>query len=117
MAQSEGETTWTQWDDEEAGTKNMTAGAIFASALAAGVIAYLLRRARQEQEEEARTPAGLASRALERTRDAVDVEAGREFLVKKVLPEFKPALLSILEEVEDAVDKAFRRAEKAIKNL
>lgn len=115
MAQNEGETTWTQWGEDEGGAKNMAAGAIVASAVAAGVIAYLLRRARQE--EEARTPAGLAGRALERTREAVDVEAGRDFVMKKVLPEFKPALLSILEEVEDAVGKAFRRAEKAIKKL
>jgi len=45
------------------------------------------------------------------------VEAGREFLVKKVMPEFKPALLAILDELEDVVDTAFRRAEKAVKNL
>jgi hypothetical protein len=86
--------------------------------VAAGVIAYLLRKARQEEEE--RTPAGLAGRAFERTREAVGedrVEAGRDFLMKKVMPEFKPALLSILEEVEDVVDQAFRRAEKSIKNL
>jgi hypothetical protein len=37
--------------------------------------------------------------------------------VAKVLPELKPALLGILEEVEDMVDDSFRRAEKAIKNL
>ena len=96
----------------------MAAGAILASAVAAGVIAYLLRRARQEQEE--RTPSGLAGKAYERTRDIVGddrIEVGREFLVKKVVPEFKPALLAILEEVRDVVDDAFKRAEKAIKNM
>ena len=45
------------------------------------------------------------------------VEAGRDFLIKKVVPEFKPALLAILDELEDVIDQAFRRAEKAIKNL
>jgi len=116
MAQNEAESTWTQWEDE-GGNKNMAAGAILASAVAAGVVAYLLRRARQEEE---RTPAGLAGKAYERTRDVVGyerVEAGRDFLVKKVMPEFKPALLAILDELEDVVDTAFRRAEKAIKNL
>ena len=118
MGQTESGSTWTQWEDEGGSSRNMAAGAILASAVAAGVIAYLLRRARQEEEE--RTPVGLAGRAFERTRDAVGedrVEAGREFLMKKVMPEFKPALLSILEEVEDVVDQAFRRAEKSIKNL
>lgn len=118
MGQTESGSTWTQWEDEGSSSRNMAAGAILASAVAAGVIAYLLRKARQEEEE--RTPAGLAGRAFERTREAVGedrVEAGRDFLMKKVMPEFKPALLSILEEVEDVVDQAFRRAEKSIKNL
>jgi len=117
MAQ-QGESTWTQWEDEGGGNRNMAAGAILASAVAAGVIAFLLRRARQEEED--RTPAGLAGRAFERTRDAVGddrIDAGRDFVMKKVIPEFKPALLSILEELEDVVDHAFRRAEKAIKNI
>ena len=116
MAQ-QGESTWTQWEDEGGGSRNMAAGAILASAVAAGVIAYLLRRARQEEE---RTPSGLAERALERTRGVVGddrVEASRDFLMKKVVPEFKPALLAILEELEDVVDDAFRRMERAIKHL
>jgi hypothetical protein len=118
MEQPESGSTWTQWEDENGGNKNVAAGAILASAVAAGVIAYFLRRARREEEE--RTPAGLAGRAFERTRDAVGderVEAGREFLMKKVIPEFKPALLAILDELEDVIDNAFRRAEKAIKNI
>ena len=117
MAQNETSSSWTQWEEDDSGNRNMAAGAILASAVAAGVIAYVLRRARQEEE---RTPSGLAGKAFERTRDMVGderVEAGRDFLVKKVMPEFKPALLAILEEVEDAVESAFRRAEKAIKNL
>ena len=117
MAQ-QGESTWTQWEDEGGGNRNMAAGAILASAVAAGVIAYLLRRARQEEVE--RTPSGLAGKALERTRDAVGddrIEAGRDFLVKKIVPEFKPALLAILEELEEIVDDAFKRMEKAIKNM
>jgi hypothetical protein len=45
------------------------------------------------------------------------VEAGRDFLMDKVLPELKPALLSALSEIEDVVDQAFRRIEKNIKKL
>lgn len=118
MMAQQGESTWTQWEDEGGGSRNMAAGAILASAVAAGVIAYLLRRARQEEEE--RTPAGLAGKAYERTRDLVGddrMEVGRDFLLKKVVPEFKPALLAILEEVQEVVDDAFKRAEKAIKNM
>jgi hypothetical protein len=116
MAQ-QGESTWTQWEDEGGGNRNMAAGAILASAVAAGVIAYLLRRARQEEE---RTPAGLAGKAMDRTRDVVGddrIEAGRDFLMNKIVPEFKPALLAILEELQDVVDDAFKRAEKAIKSM
>src|SRR5439155_24349252 len=107
MAQNETSSSWTQWEEDDSGNRNMAAGAILASAVEAGVIAYVLRRSRQEEE---RTPSGLAGKAFERTRDMVGderVEAGRDFLVKKVMPEFKPALLAILEEVEDAVESAF----------
>jgi hypothetical protein len=48
---------------------------------------------------------------------ADNMEAGREFLMDKVLPELKPALLSALSEIEDVVDQAFRRIEKNIKKL
>ena len=43
--------------------------------------------------------------------------AGRDFLMDKVLPELRPALLSALSEIEDVVDDAFRRIEKNIKKL
>jgi hypothetical protein len=119
MDQPQSESTWTQWEDESDGSnRNMVAAGILASAVAAGVIAFMLRRARQEEEE--RTPVGFAGKAFERTRDAVGderMEAGRDFLMKKVVPEFKPALLSILEELEDVVEDAFKRAEKAIKSM
>jgi hypothetical protein len=46
-----------------------------------------------------------------------NVEAGRDFLIEKILPELKPALLSALSEIEDVVDQAFRRIEKNIKKL
>ena len=45
------------------------------------------------------------------------MEAGRDFVMDKILPELKPALLSALSEVEDVVDQAFRRIEKNIKKL
>jgi hypothetical protein len=118
MEQPQTGTTWNQWEDEGSRTWTMAAGAILASAVAAGVVAFVLRRARHA--EEARTPTGFASRAFDRTREMVGddrLDAGREFLAKKVVPEFKPALLAILDDLEEVVDNAFRRAEKAIKKL
>jgi len=96
------------WEDRS----GRAAGTILATAVAAGVIAYFLRRSREEEEP--------ASRVAKMARDWAgtdNLEAGRDFLVDKVLPELKPALLSALAEIEDVVDQAFRRIEKNIKKL
>lgn len=96
------------WEDRG----GMAAGTILATALAAGVIAFLLRRSREEEE-----PVGRVARIAGKWADSDGLEAGREFLMDKVVPELKPALLAVLEEIEDVVDHAFRRAEKSIKKL
>ena len=96
--------------------RNLAAGIILASAVAAGTIAYMLRRSREEEP----TPASIAGRAWGRARETAGeerVDAAREFVMDKVMPELKPALLAILGELEDAVDEYFRRAEKAIKRM
>ncbi len=90
----------------------MAAGTVLATALAAGVIAFLLRRSREQVEP----PSRVARLARDWT-GADSMEAGREFLMQKVIPELKPALLAVLSEIEDVVDQAFRRAEKSIKRL
>ncbi len=96
------------WEDR--GT--MAAGTILATALAAGVIAFLVRRSREEEE-----PSGRVVKLARNWADSDTVDASRDFFVDKVLPELKPALLAILEEFEDVVDQAFRQAEKRIKKL
>ena len=97
------------WEDHS----GRTAGTILAAAVAAGVIAFLVRRSREEPPPPvtgvARFARGLAA--------SDNLEAGRDFLVDKVLPELKPALLSALSEIEDVVDQTFRRIEKNIKRL
>jgi hypothetical protein len=98
------------WEDNS----GKAAGTILASALAAGVLAYLWRRSRESQTPEATR--GLTS-LMATLGESDNLQAGQEFFVEKVLPELKPALLSILAEVEDLVDQAFRRAEKQIKKL
>ncbi len=97
--------------------RGLATGTIVASALAAAVIAFMLRRARQE--EEVQMPAG-AGGAWERARALVGedrLEAGREFLTERVIPEFKPTLLAILKDFEDLTDQWFRQAEKSIKRM
>src|SRR3954449_4093948 len=96
------------WEDRS----GRAAGTILATAVAAGVIAFLLRRSREEEE-----PANKMARIARDLAGSDGVEAGRDFLVDKVLPELKPALLSALGEIEDVVDQAFRRIEKNIKRL
>jgi len=96
------------WEDRS----GRAAGTILATAVAAGIIAFLLRRSREEEE-----PANKMAKMARDWAGSDGVEAGRDFLIDKVLPELKPALLSALAEIEDVVDQAFRRIEKNIKKL
>jgi hypothetical protein len=97
------------WEDRS----GRAAGTILATAVAAGVIAYLLRRSREEEEE----PTSRVARLARDWAGSDSVEAGRDFVMEKILPELRPALLSALSEIEDIVDQAFRRIEKNIKKL
>ena len=97
------------WEDRS----GRAVGTIVATAIAAGVIAYVLRRSRQEEEE----PTNRVAKLARDWAGSDSVEAGREFVMDKIVPELKPALLSALSEIEDIVDEAFRRIEKNIKKL
>jgi hypothetical protein len=97
------------WEDRG----GRAAGTILATAVAAGIIAFLLRRSREEEEE----PANRVAKLARNWAGSDSVEAGRDFVMDKIVPELKPALLSALSEVEDIVDQAFRRIEKNIKKL
>lgn len=96
------------WEDRG----GIAASTILATAVAAGVVAFLLRRSREDEQ-----PTSRVARFARDWAGSDGVEAGRDFVVGKVLPELKPALLSVLGEVEDVIDQAFRRAEKTIKRL
>jgi hypothetical protein len=98
------------WEDRG----GRAAGTILATAIAAGIVAFLVRRAREEEEE---IPSNRMMRLARDWASSDGVEAGRDFMMAKVLPELKPALLSALEEIEDVVDDLFRRIEKNIKRL
>jgi hypothetical protein len=105
---SEGAYGTRPWEDRG----SRAAGTILATAIAAGVIAFLLRRAREEEE-----PTNRAAHLVRSWAGSDNVEAGREFFMDRILPELKPALLSGLSEIEEIVDQAFRRIEKNIKRL
>jgi len=96
------------WEDRS----GRAVGTILATAVAAGLIAYILRRSREEEE-----PTGRVAKLARDWAGSDGVEAGRDFLMDKIVPELKPALLSALSEIEDIVDQAFRRIEKNIKKL
>jgi hypothetical protein len=105
---SEGAYGTRPWEDRG----SRAAGTILATAVAAGVIAFLLRRAREDEE-----PTSRAANLMRSWAGSDNVEAGREFFMDRILPELKPALLSGLSEIEEVVDQTFRRIEKNIKRL
>jgi hypothetical protein len=91
-------------------------GTLLAGVVVVGIAAALVRRARHRQN----TPAAVATQAFAQTRDALSsqgLEAGRDFLVKTVVPEFKPVIQAFLDELKMLIDDAFTRAEKALKEL
>jgi hypothetical protein len=104
--------------DEQAG--GIPTGAIVASAIAAGVVAFMIRRAKRE-EPRIETPADVAAAAWGRVQDpefrARTAGATKEFLMERVGRELKPVLLELLQDVREYVDLGFKRAEKAIKDL
>jgi hypothetical protein len=99
------------WEDKG----GRAVGTVLATAIAAGVIVYVLRRSRAEEVVE--EPPNQLARLARDWASSESVEAGREFVMDKIVPELKPALLSALSEIEDIVDQAFRRIEKNIKKL
>jgi hypothetical protein len=109
--------------DEEGGGGGLPTGAIAAAAVAAGVIAFLIRRARRAEQArvEAPAPVEAAAVAWERVKDT-DVPgktaaATREFMMERVVPELKPILLDLLADLKAYCDQGFKRAEKAIKDF
>jgi len=97
------------WDN------NKTAGTVVAGVVTAGTIVYLIRRSARK-----RRPTDLAGKVSELARDVVGddpIEAGQEFLMKQVLPELKPVLLAIVDDLEKVVMDRFKLAEKTIKKL
>lgn len=100
--------------EDQAGGLSM--GAIMATAIAAGVIAYVIRRARLPNEARVRGSgrAHWADKADLRWRTAA---ATREFVTERILPEMKPALLDLLKDAKAYVDQGFKRVEKAIREF
>ncbi|MDP8922173.1 MAG: hypothetical protein M3O34_04765 [Chloroflexota bacterium] len=107
------EDTWTDWDGGNRGTQ---IGTVAAVALAAGVVAYLIRRSRRQEPAYVKA-ANRASESAVALFGDDSLSAGRELFNEKVLPELKPVLRSLLHELEGVVVQGFRRAERSINNL
>jgi hypothetical protein len=103
-----------QYSNADFWNRNKTRGAITVAAVATIVVAYRIRHARRRPQLD------LSGKVSKVAKDVVGddpLEAGREFLVATVIPEFKPALLTILKDFEEVVEDAFTRAEQAVKKL
>ena len=95
--------------------RNRATGTLVAGAIAVGTIVYLMGRAGKRRRSK-----NLAGKVSELARDVVGgdpLEAGQEFLVKQVIPELKPVLLAILDDIEKVVADGLQRAEKSIKKI
>lgn len=98
-------------DVEELGG-GFPAGAIVGIAVAAGIAAFLISRAKRPPEAPPPPPPEPEGDLRERT-----VSAAREFVAGRLLPELKPVLLELVAEVKAITDMAFQRLEKAIAAL
>lgn len=87
-------------------------GVIIGIAVAAGIGAFLISRARGRPEAPPPPPPAPGGDLRERT-----VSAAREFVAGHLLPELKPVLLELLAEVRAITDTALQRLEKAISAL
>jgi hypothetical protein len=104
--------------DEQGG--GIAPGAIVATAVAAGLAAFLIRRA-THREKQVETPVEVAAAAWDRVSDpnlrGRTVAATRDFFTDRVLPEMKPVLLDLVRDIKGYVDDAFRRIEQAIRDI
>ena len=107
------EDTWTDWDG---GNRGAQVGTMAAVALAAGVVAYVIRRSRKQEPVYVAATNRASDSAMALFGDD-SLSAGRELFNEKVLPELKPVLRSLLRELEGVVVTGFRRAEKSINDL
>ncbi len=107
------EDTWTDWDG---GNRGAQVGTVAAVALAAGVVAYLIRRSRKQEPVYAVAANRASDTAVSLFGDD-SLSAGRELFNEKVMPELKPVLRTLLRELEGVVVQGFRRAERSIDDL
>jgi hypothetical protein len=112
MEQNVSDRSWTQWSEAENSGNNMMVGVVVGSAIVAGLLAYMMRRKSTPDTAADRLASQLAGERGEKF-----AEGSREFLMKKVVPEMRPAMLALLGELEDSVNLGFRRVEKQIKKL
>src|SRR5688572_4868375 len=103
-----------QMTQDEMGA-GISAGAIVATAVPAGVIAFLIKRAVHGESHASRPEEAMVA-AREAFADADlpgrSATAAREFLVERILPELKPILRDIIKDIKSYVDDGFKRLER-----
>ena len=90
---------------------------LLASGIAAGILAYAVSSRAVRRERVPATPQEAIAVKAKELSETEAARAGREFLVKKVVPELKPVLIDLLHQAEEYVDHYFERAEKAVKAM
>lgn len=96
------------------GMPGVTVSAIVASAIVAGAIAFLLRRALRSDGEPPKAAEDRFDPEVLRDRAA---SVTNEFLREHVAPELKPMMLAVLRDVQEYVDRGFQRAEQTVRGF
>lgn len=108
------EETWTDWDSGGRGTQ---IGMFVGLAVGAGLLLFILRRIFAPKPKPVEVLADSFSERAAALFGTDSLEAGRELLGAKILPEMKPVLRALLREIEASVAQGFKRAERAIDEI
>lgn len=108
------EETWTDWDS---GGRSTQIGMFVGLAIGAGLLLFILRRIFAPKPKPVEVLAdSFSERAAALLRNE-PMALGRELLGEKILPEMKPVLRALLQEIEASVSQGFKRAAKAIDDI
>lgn len=108
------EETWTDWDSGGRGTQ---IGMFVGLAVGAGLLLFILRRIFAPKPKPVEVLADSFAERAAALFGNEPLEAGRDLLNAKILPEMKPVLRALLHEIEASVSQGFKRAERAIDDI
>lgn len=94
----------------------MATGAIVLGAVLAGLIAYGIRRRQMQREQAGLRLGGVSIGPARGVMASEQAQMVGEYVSERILPEFKPVLLAILEDLREVVNQGFDRAERRVKS-